>query len=548
MSASSKKKLRNEQDAAKMTERQLAEQKEAKKLKIMTTTFVIVLAAIVLIAAVAGISQHISNSGIREKNTVALTVGDHEISNIELNYYFMDTINGFYSNYGSYASIFGLDVTAPLDEQVTNTETGATWADDFLQQAKDSVTTMYALCDEADAAGYTLSEDELSQIDTVISNMQVYAMLYGYSDVDSYLKAIYGAGASEESYRAYYEMNLLGEAYYEAYYASLTYDDAAIAAADEADPTAYNYYSYNYYNMNVSKFLTGGTADEDGHTLYSDEENAAAVAAAKEAAESLVNAEITSVEELDAAIAALEVNAEVEGAASIAATDVAASSVLSTVREWVTDSSRKVGDIGVIENSSTTTDDDGNETTTVNGYYVVMFTGLEDNSYALKNVRHILAAFEGGTYDETTYTTTYSDEEKAAAKAEAEELLASWQSGDADEDSFAELAIEKSDDTGSVLTGGLYEDVYPGQMVEAFEEWCFDKSRQVGDTGIVETEYGYHVMYFSGDSETTYRQYLIENTLRNTDTDTWYAEIVDAMTITEGNTKYINMSITMSAS
>ena len=145
MSASTKKKLRNEQEAAKMTERQIAEQKEAKKLKVLTTVFVTVLVAIVAIAAVAGVSQYISNSGIREKNTVALTVGEHEISNAELNYYFMDAINGFYSNYGSYASLFGLDVTKPLNEQVTNTETGATWADDFMQQAKDSATTIYAL-------------------------------------------------------------------------------------------------------------------------------------------------------------------------------------------------------------------------------------------------------------------------------------------------------------------------------------------------------------------------------------------------------------------
>ena len=40
MSASSKKKLRNQQDSAKLTERQLAEQKEAKKLKVYTTAFV----------------------------------------------------------------------------------------------------------------------------------------------------------------------------------------------------------------------------------------------------------------------------------------------------------------------------------------------------------------------------------------------------------------------------------------------------------------------------------------------------------------------------
>ena len=41
-------------------------------------------------------------------------------------------------------------------------------------------------------------------------------------------------------------------------------------------------------------------------------------------------------------------------------------------------------------------------------------------------------------------------------------------------------------------------------MVTNFNDWCFDEARQPGDHGIVETEYGYHIMYFVGDSETPY--------------------------------------------
>ena len=41
-------------------------------------------------------------------------------------------------------------------------------------------------------------------------------------------------------------------------------------------------------------------------------------------------------------------------------------------------------------------------------------------------------------------------------------------------------------------------------MVTNFNDWCFDESRQPGDHGIVETEYGYHIMYFVGDSETVF--------------------------------------------
>ena len=55
------------------------------------------------------------------------------------------------------------------------------------------------------------------------------------------------------------------------------------------------------------------------------------------------------------------------------------------------------------------------------GYYVVLFQGVNDNTYALKDVRHILVSYEGGTTDDNG-STTYSDEEKNAAKEKAEAI------------------------------------------------------------------------------------------------------------------------------
>jgi hypothetical protein len=65
------------------------------------------------------------------------------------------------------------------------------------------------------------------------------------------------------------------------------------------------------------------------------------------------------------------------------------------------------------------------------------------------------------------------------------------------EDNFALVANEHSQDPGSNTNGGLYTNVYVGQMVPEFENWCFDENRQVGDYGIVKTELGYHIMYLS---------------------------------------------------
>ena len=89
----------------------------------------------------------------------------------------------------------------------------------------------------------------------------------------------------------------------------------------------------------------------------------------------------------------------------------------------------------------------------------------------------------------------------AKMKEQIMALLDEWKAGEATEDSFAALANENSEDPGSSSNGGLYEDVYPGQMVDPFDEWCFDDARQPGDTGIVKTDYGYHVMYYVSKGE-----------------------------------------------
>ena len=539
MSASSKKKLRKEQEAAKMTEKQLAAQKEAKKTKLYTTAFVAAMVLILVIAVFIGVKQTITTSGIREKNTVAMTVGDHELNNVEMNYFFMDAVNNFYSNYGSYAAMFGLDLSKPLNEQYVDEESGLTWADDFMSSAKDSAASTYALVDAAEAAGYTLSAQELEALETNMASLDLYATMYGYSNADSYLKAMYGNGASKETYKAYYEKQALATSFYSHYAETLTYEDADLRAKEAEDFNAYSSFSYNYYYLSASKFLSGGTTDAEGNTTYTDEETAASVAAAEAAAKALTAADITDVAALDAAIAALEINKDTT-AASTANTDTLYTSINSTYASWLADSSRKTGDTAYFASGS------GN---TISGYYVVMFQGATDNSFALKNVRHILVTPEHNHEDGEAHEDgeTNSPEEMAEAKAVAEEILNQWMAGEKTEESFAVLANEKSAD-GDGTTGGLYENIYPGQMVDPFEEWCFDASRKVGDTGIVESEYGYHVMYFSGNSDSVYRDYLIETDLRNADLETWYAEIVAAMSLTEGNTAYVRKDVVLSAS
>jgi foldase protein PrsA len=81
-----------------------------------------------------------------------------------------------------------------------------------------------------------------------------------------------------------------------------------------------------------------------------------------------------------------------------------------------------------------------------------------------------------------------SQEDKDNAKAKADDILVRIRKGE----DFAELAKEYSEDPGSKDNGGEYTFRRNGQMVKEFEDWTF--SNNAGDTGLVKTYFGYHVM------------------------------------------------------
>lgn len=526
MSASSKKKLRAEENAAKLTERQLAQRKEDQKTRLYTICFVAALIVLVVVAAVIGVSRAIANSGIRERKTVAAYVNDTALNNEELGYFFVDNVNNFYSQNSAYLSLFGLDTTVALDQQMFNAETGETWADYFLNSAAQNAKAMYALCQEAEANGYQLPQEDEDQIASVASNIEMYAKLYGFNKAEDYLKAMYGKGASLEGYQNYLRTNMIADGYQQEYSNSLSFSQEELQARDNENPLAYNSYSFNQYYLSAARYLNDEASSEEK------------LAAAEADAKALTGEAIRTVDDLDKAIAALSINADSE-ATSSSMENVRYTSLNSTVVDWVSDSSRKAGDRAYLPNVTITTDENGQNVETVAGYYVVFYHGSSDNRMPLVNVRHILSGLENGT--------SATDEEKAAAKKTAEDLLAQWKQGEATEESFAALVHDNTDDSGSQENGGLYENVYPGQMVSAFDNWCFDEKREPGDTGIVETSYGYHVMYFVGKSAETYRAYLIRNDLQNEAYSTWYNALLDSTTLTMGDTSYIRTNLILNS-
>lgn len=125
-----------------------------------------------------------------------------------------------------------------------------------------------------------------------------------------------------------------------------------------------------------------------------------------------------------------------------------------------------------------------------NGYYKLTRM-MNKKTGATVNASHILITYEGAMRANPSITRT-----KEEAKAKADQLLSQVRSNPA---SFAELARTNTDDPGSANTGGVYEDIQPNQMVPAFDKFIFNNP--VGTTGVVETDFGYHVIKVIGKNE-----------------------------------------------
>ena len=547
MSASSKKKLRKEQTAAMLTEKQQKEQAEAKKLKAISVTFVVVMLVIALTAASILVIRAVNNSGVIDRNTIAAITGKHELNSVQMNYYFTDQVQNAYQGwkeaYGNslslYTSMMGLNLNKALDKQVIDEETGETWAENFLKSALEKAKSDYALYDMAVKDNFKLSEDEQDTMEYNISMLDFYALYSGYTDANSYLKAHYGYGSDVESYTEYVKISTIANAYYKNHKDSLTYDSTAIREHEEKNPLNYTSYSYASYYVVSSNYITGGTKNENGTIVYTDAEKEAGIKAAEEVANKL--AENKNVVDLDKAIAALDINKGKEDAASTKNSLVLYTDIPSVLQRWLSEEGRVENDITVIANEVTSKDADGKETKTIAGYYVVLFQARDENLRALANVRHLLVKFQGGKT--TSSGTTYTDEEKAKAKAEAERLLKVWQDGAATEETFIAMIKEYSDD-GSAEDGGLFEDIHRNSdYVDSFKNWSLDIDRKPGDTGVIVSDYGYHIMYYVSDDALTYRDYMIQEELREADVEKWYDGIVDAAKITTVKTNRLNLDM-----
>lgn len=115
---------------------------------------------------------------------------------------------------------------------------------------------------------------------------------------------------------------------------------------------------------------------------------------------------------------------------------------------------------------------------------------LEKTANAEVKASHILIAYQGSLQGNDAITRT-----KEEAKIKAENVLAQVRKGT----DFAQLARENSDDASNANNGGDLNFFKRGVMVKPFDDYVF--SNKIGDIGMVETNFGFHIIKITDQKE-----------------------------------------------
>lgn len=471
------------------------------------------------------------NMTVADLADIIATYEDWQFTVGTFKYFFMDAYSTFVSNYYYYLSYYGLDTSAPLHDQVFDSDTGKTWYEYFLDSGKSSFEQYAKFAIKAKAEDMSLSESEIADIEDYLDGIEETASGYDMT-FEEYMSDYMGEGMTKDVMRVAVQLSQLGYLYYQKVYDSYTYTAEQIQAEYEKNLKDYAICDYETVTIKAD---------------YDDSDDEAAVAAAKadatEKADKFVTllkagktfaeayAEIYPAAAADETTAATTENADTaestdtSDAESAGDTTAAADNATDENKylttgatyssldsySFIYDEGTKVGDI------KTSTDDSKGDVTIVR----VVTLPYKDTTKTI-NVRHILL-------DSSAYDT------EEAALAKAEELLKQLKASDDPLTLFKSLVTEYSSDTGSSSNGGLYEKVAPGKMVDEFDAWCFEDGRKVGDMDIVKTTYGYHIMFFDGFNEEVWYT-AAETALRDADFETAANAVYDSITLVYNET------------
>ncbi len=493
--------------------------------KAVTKVISIVLCAVIVLGVVAfslnyygALQRIIKIGGVGSEQSVSIA---------EYEYYYMRSYNSlrYQAQYYQYyqSTSIGYDTSLPPDQQTQTTTDDdgneITWAEKLHDDTISLIQMHKAYYNEAVERGLEITEADEAYIDTQIDSLREEAESAGGTSSDgentvsyslnAYLRKVYGGSVNERFLRKQLKIQILAQKYYNERTKEIAaaYEQSDIDAEYKKDTTAYDLVTFRAYTFSTTELTQGDDETEDELKARQTKADAEVKSNANAFYKAVTN-------EATFTAKANELNKDTEDYDVDKSTKYTMpksnvqENFSSDIATWLFDSTTKDGAKKLFS------DDD-------EGSYTIVLAVKGPHQEKTVTARHILFS----TTDDSTGS-ELSDEEKAQKKKDAESALKEYNEGAKTEDSFAALANKYTEDSGSSSNGGLYENIYPGQMVAEFNNWIFDSNRKAGDVELVETSYGYHIIYFVAANDTDYYDSTIRSSKASEDIETEAKELL----------------------
>lgn len=507
----------------------------SKAKRIIGKVIAVVLAVVIVFGAIGGVLNFF---GTPQKAIKVSVKGDKDFSFslAEFNFYYYLIWNQIensayqyeyqYSQYygeGAGLTITGYDYTKSpalqeYKEDVSGNFTGVTLSDLGVQSATWADVMKYAAISQliqtkygakmASDSGLTLTEDQKSEIDKQIQQYADDAKSQDYS-TNRYLRQLFGNGITEKLIREVLTEQTLSSSYFEKFAAD-SENSVTKEQIDEKYTSARD--SYDVVSLRTYSF----TAEYDEKADDAAKEKARSKA--KTDAESFLANAVSEPKFIELASNELKKDKDTQDKDANEVTamkNVYKSSITSNICEdaanWAFNADTKTGDSKLFAASD-------------DNFVVVMLTVAphKDTTSSGNDVRHILFKFPETQKDDDGKEIPLTDAQKAATRAEAEKVLELYKANPTEEN-FINLTKEHTDDVdteGNPNNGGLYEGIIASSnYVEGFLDWAIDESRKTGDVDIVETTFGYHIMYYVKSQGETWEHTIIDEIVATASND-----------------------------
>lgn len=448
---------------------------------------------------------------------------DQSVTIAEYEYYYMRAYNQvryqaqYYQYYYQTSNGYDLSLTPEEQTQTTKDADGneITWAEKLHEDTLEIIQLHKAYYNEALKMGLKLTKADEAFIDKQIEDLRDEAKSAGSNSsssnsenkvtysLNAYLRKVYGGSINERFLRKQLKIQVLAQKYLTERTNEIAkdYDQKDIDAEYKKDTTAYDFVTFRAYTFKTTELTKEDNETDDALKARQAKANAEVKKNANDFYNAVTNDATFTAKTKELNKDTADYNVDKETKYSMLKS-TAQSTFSEDAAKWLFDSSTKVGSKKLFSDEE-------------NGKYIVVLALSKPHQEQTVTARHIL--FQ--TKDQNSGN-DLSEEEIAKKKTQAEDVLKKFNEGDKTEDSFAALANEYNEDTGSSSNGGLYEHIYPGQMVTEFNDWVFDANRKAGDVELVETDYGYHIIYFVAKDGKDYYDSAIRSSKANKDIET----------------------------